>query len=120
MTNWLKLETAEAKRDGAISIKNSGRGMIKGDALLDPFTIDYKFSGTSFAVTKSVWAKICSDAQSNNLSMPAIKIILGNEDEKKTRLWLIDDGMFDAMLEAYNEKYATTNQLGLYEGDFKK
>lgn len=105
MTDWLKLEQAEAKRDGAQSIKNSGRGMFKGDARMPGFTIDFKFSGKSFNLTKSVWAKIVSDAQSNDLDNPIIKVILGDEDERKTRLWVIDDGVFKEMYASWRKEY---------------
>jgi hypothetical protein len=101
--NWLKLEQNEAKRDGAVSIKNSGRGLFKGDARLFPFTVDYKFSAKSFALNKLVWSKVCNDAATNQLDIPALKVVLGGEDEEKTRLWVIDDRMFKEMLEAWKE-----------------
>lgn len=101
--NWLKIEQKEASFDGATPIKNSGRGLFKGDARLFPFTIDYKFSAKSFALSKVVWAKACNDAASNDLDIPAIKVVLGAEDEPKTRLWVIDDRMFKEMLEAWRE-----------------
>lgn len=101
--NWLKIEQAEAKIDGAKPVKNSGRGMFKGDARLFPFTIDYKFSAKSFALNKLVWAKACKDAASNQLDIPAVKVVLGAEDEPKTRLWVIDDRTFKEMLQAWKE-----------------
>jgi hypothetical protein len=101
--NWLKIEQAEAERDGAVSMRNSGRGMFKGDARMFPFTIDYKFSAKSFALNKLVWNKICMDAASNQLDIPALKVVLGADDEPKTRLWVIDDRMFKEMLEAWKE-----------------
>lgn len=104
MTDWLRQEQQEAIRDGAIPTKNSGRGMKKGDAQLDPFTVDYKFTGKGFTVNRAVWAKACEDAKSNNYSHPTIKVVIGEEKEVKTRLWVIDDSMFKEMLEAYRRQ----------------
>ena len=106
MTDWLALEQAEAKRDGARPVSNSGRGhKEKGDARLGNFTIDYKMSAKQVTITKKMWAKVCSDATRNTLSDPALKLVIGEEDGPKTRLWVIDDTMFALMLEAYKEKY---------------
>lgn len=103
MTKWLRLEHAEAKRDGAKPQKNSGRSdHQKGDAILDGFTVDYKMSAKSFTLTKLVWGKATADAVKNDLSIPAIKVILGAEDEPKTRLWVIDEDTFNEFREAYN------------------
>ena len=98
----LKDEQNEAYRDGATPVKNSGRGLFKGDARLFPFTIDYKFSEKSFTISKSVWAKACSDAASNNLDIPAIKVVLG-EKGNATRLWIIDQRTFMEMYQAWEE-----------------
>lgn len=82
-------EQSEAKRDGAKLTKNSGRGQYqKGDAFLDIFTVDYKEYAKSFSISQDVWAKICSDAFRNSQSEPALKIILG-EGNQKTRLWIV-------------------------------
>lgn len=37
-------ERRQAKRDGADVVKNSGRGMNKGDATLENYMVDYKFT----------------------------------------------------------------------------
>lgn len=102
MPDWLKREQAEAKHDGAKPQKNSGRGIKKGDAMLDGITVDYKMSAKSVTINTEMWAKICSDALSNQLSSPALKIVLG--DEKKTRLWVIDEGLFMDMYEAWKAR----------------
>lgn len=102
MTDWLKLEVREAQRDGAKPTKNSGRGIQKGDAQLDNFTVDYKFTGKSFTLNRAVWAKVCEDAKSNNYSDPTLKVIIGEENEVKTRVWIVEDQMFHDMLDAYN------------------
>ena len=82
-------EASEAKRDGARLQSNSGRGQYqKGDAKVDIFTVDYKEYKQSFGLSRSVWAKVCTDAMRNGQSEPALKIILG-EGNEKTRLWVV-------------------------------
>jgi|SRR6185312_17330545 len=99
-------EADEIKRDGATPVKNSGRsrGIAKGDAILEPFLIDYKEYEKSFGITKDFWAKISTDAVNNGRRQPALKLVIGG-DGPKTRLWVIGDSMFQEMLEAWKEKY---------------
>ena len=88
-------EASEAKRDGARLQKNSGRGQYqKGDARLDIFTVDYKEYKQSFGLSRAVWAKVCTDAMRNSQSEPALKIILG-EGNEKTRLWVVAEHIID-------------------------
>lgn len=98
-------EADEIKRDGSIPVKNSGRsrGVAKGDAILEPFLIDYKEYSKSFSINSDFWAKISTDAIHNGRRQPALKLVMG--DEKKTRLWVIGDTMFHEMLGAWREKY---------------
>lgn len=104
-------EEAEAKRDGARLQPNSGRGKHKkGDAVLGPFIIDYKEYAASFGVSVSVWAKLSKDAIIKGLKQPALKLVLGKEDQPKVRLWVIGDEMFHEMLEAWNEKQEKLNE----------
>lgn len=94
-------EKSEAKRDGATLINNSGRGQYrKGDAILYPFTVDYKEYKKGIRIDDKIWGKICMDANRNNDTVPSLKIILG-ENDNKTRLWLIDDLMFHEMRAAW-------------------
>lgn len=96
-------EAQEVKRDGAKAQKNSGRGQIrKGDAVLGPFTVDYKEAIKSFNLNTRVWAKVCTDSFKNK-NLPALKIILG-EGDHKTRLFIITEDMMYQMLEAWQEK----------------
>lgn len=85
-------EKSEAKRDGAVLQKNSGRGTKKGDAIwLFRYIVDYKEVSKSFTVNKKVWAKACTDAIHEGLSKyPLIKIILG-EGNNKVRLALVEE-----------------------------
>ena len=104
MVNYNKMEVSEAKRIGATAHKNSGRGKVKGDASYPGITIDFKFAEKSFSMNKDIWRKICSDAQSNKHA-PAINVLLGETGGIKTRLWIIEDGLFQEMREAWMEKY---------------
>lgn len=98
-------EKNEIKRDGSKAQKNSGRGQYrKGDAILEPFCYDIKEYSKSFSVSKSVWAKVCMDAYKSGNREPALKLVLGEGDEK-TRLWVVSEMMFAEMLDAWKEKY---------------
>lgn len=98
-------EANEIKKDGGTAQKNSGRGKIqKGDAKLGPFCYDIKEFSKSFGLSKAVWGKICTDAFRSGRMVPALKVVLGEANEK-VRLWVIDDGMFKEMLETWEEKY---------------
>lgn len=99
------MEKEEIKRDGGKPQKNSGRGKIqKGDAILEPFCYDIKEYEKSFSLSKDVWAKVCDDAFRSGRREPALKIVLGRANGK-TRLWVVEDMMFQQMREAWEEKY---------------
>jgi len=88
-------EKSEIKRDKAKAQKNSGRGHYqKGDAILDIFTVDYKEYPKGFTVNEDNWAKICTDAVRNSHSEPALKVILGS-DNNKTRLWIVAEHIIE-------------------------
>lgn len=93
---WLKKEIAECARDGAVPVKNSGRGLKKGDAILDnDFVVDYKMTDKSFTLSTKVWAKVQTDAWSNGNRIPAIKTVFFADGEvPAVRLWIIDDETF--------------------------
>lgn len=90
-------ERGESKRLGAKLGKNSGRGMVKGDATWENFCIDFKEVGKSFAVNKEVWAKACTDAIKNHAD-PAIIIVLG-EGNSKVRLAVIELEILEQLVE---------------------
>lgn len=97
-------EKSEAKRDGARLQKNSGRGHYqKGDARLDIFTVDYKEFAKSFSLSRSVWAKVCSDALRNGLTEPALKVVLGTGQEK-IRLWVVAEHIMDDYIRLRQEE----------------
>lgn len=97
-------ELSEIKRDGAKPQPNSGRGVhAKGDAILEPFLIDYKEYDQSFSVSRTNWAKLQRDAWTAGRREPAFKLVLGDKESKdKLRVWVISDAMFHEMLEVYN------------------
>ena len=98
-------EESEAKRDGAKTQPNSGRGKHKkGDAILGPFLIDYKEYASSFGVSIGVWAKLSKDAIIKGNKQPALKLVLGKEDQPKVRLWVIGDEQFHEMLRAWERE----------------
>lgn len=97
-----KSELYELSRIGATPQKNSGRGKFaKGDGVLDPFCVDVKESLKSFTLSRAVWAKITGDARQSGLLSPALKVVLGDENEAKMRMMIIDESMFLEMYEAY-------------------
>lgn len=100
-------EANEAKRDGATLQPNSGRGKHKkGDAVLNDYLlIDYKEFSKSFTITPAVWGKICTDAIGQGLQ-PALKIIMGQPDKPKVRMFVVSE---DTLLELLEFKW-------MYEG----
>jgi hypothetical protein len=88
-------EESEVKRDGARAQKNSGRGHYqKGDAVLDIFTVDYKEYPKGFTVNKNNWSKVCMDAIRNGHMEPALKVVLG-DGNNKTRLWIVAEHIIE-------------------------
>lgn len=72
-------ERREAKRDGAVPVKNSGRGFKKGDAVQDgEWLVDYKHNELSFTLKSTAWAKHSKDAWNDGQFKPLIKVIFGD------------------------------------------
>lgn len=97
-----KSELAEIKRLGAVPQKNSGRGKHdKGDAVLDDiWMVDVKEYKESFGLSKSVWAKTCTDAHRAGGKEPMLSVTLG-EGTTRVRLVVISQEMFLDMKTAY-------------------
>jgi len=95
-------ERGEAKRDGAKTQKNSGRGQYqKGDAQWNQFVVDYKESKSSFTLNQDVWSKICTDTfKVSRKKYPALKLIIG--EKKKIRLAVIEWAMLEDLVEAWS------------------
>ena len=79
-------EAEQAKIDGATLIKNSGRGMRKGDAHLDNYLIDYKFYAKQYSVSEKNWDKVREDAITEGFMDPVIAVVLGSG----TKLAVVD------------------------------
>jgi hypothetical protein len=97
-------ERGEIKRDGAKGQKNSGRGAYqKGDAILGDFVVDYKEYEKSISISKSMWAKICTDTfKVSRDKYPLLKLILGAGNHK-TRLAVIEWELFEQMKDCWEE-----------------
>lgn len=97
-------ERSEAKRDGAKQQKNSGRGDYqKGDAIWNGFVVDYKETAKSVAVSKEMWAKVCTDTFKVSRSYnPVLKLIIG-EGNNKTRLAVIEWSLLEQLVEKWHE-----------------
>jgi len=97
-------ERSEAKRDGAKQQKNSGRGDYqKGDALWNGFVVDYKETGKSVAVSKEMWAKVCTDTFKVSRSYhPVLKLVIG-EGNSKTRLAVIEWSLLEQLVESWQD-----------------
>lgn len=89
-------EKNESKRIGAKQHKNSGRGIKKGDATWNNFTVDFKEVGKSFTINADIWAKAVTDAIKNN-NDPAIVVILG-EGNKKVRLGIVEFSILEELV----------------------
>lgn len=92
-------EASEAKRWGGKLQANSGRGKHeKGDAIVDKFVVDIKEYSKSFGLSKAVWGKISTDAVKQG-KRPALNIVLGDNDGRKVRVWVISESDFQEYLE---------------------
>jgi hypothetical protein len=95
-------ERSEVKRDNAKAQKNSGRGDYqKGDSQWHGFVVDYKEYEKSISISKSIWAKICTDTfKVSRDKHPVLKIILG-KDNQKTRLAVIEWSLLEQLVECW-------------------
>jgi len=99
-----KSEAAEIKRFGGKAQPNSGRGKHKkGDAIIDKFVVDVKEYSKTFGLSKAVWGKICTDAVKQG-KRPALNIVLGDNDGRKVRMWVISDADMQEYLELLDER----------------
>lgn len=97
-----RTELSEIRRFGGSAQKNSGRGKHnKGDATLGPFTVDVKEYSKGYSISRTNWAKICTDSAKNG-NEPALMLALG-EGQQVTRVWVIGEQMFGEMLAAWEQ-----------------
>ena len=78
-----RTEKEEIKRDGAKAVKNSGRGMRKGDAMRNQFLIDYKHCEKSHTVSVVNWRKLAKDAWNEHYKHPLLCLVLGDNSQHK-------------------------------------
>ena len=78
-----RTEKEEIKKDGAKAVKNSGRGMRKGDAMKNKFLIDYKHCEKSHTVSVANWRKLAKDAWNENYKHPLLCLVLGDNSQHK-------------------------------------
>ncbi len=90
-------EKQEIKKDKAKAVKNSGRGIKKGDAVFHKFLIDYKHNAKSFTLNHAAWLKMRKDAWRSNYLYPCITVVLGEDSE--TKVAIIDWDVFLDLLE---------------------
>jgi hypothetical protein len=95
-------EKSESKRIGAKQHKNSGRGIKKGDATWNNFTVDFKEVSKSFTINQDVWAKAVTDAIKNN-NDPAIIVVIG-KDNKKVRLAILEFSILEELINLDSRK----------------
>ena len=95
--DWNLRERSEAKRMGAKTTKNSGRGMVKGDGRWRNFLVDWKFAKKSFTLNKDVWSKVVTDTlKSDREKNPALIIVLG-EGNDIVRLAIIEQEVLEQL-----------------------
>jgi hypothetical protein len=92
-----RTEKEEIKKDKAKAIKNSGRGIRKGDAMLNKFLLDYKHNGKNFTLTHKNWLKMRKDAWNSNYRYPCISVVLGENSE--TKVAIVDWEVFRELVE---------------------
>lgn len=92
-----RTEKEEIKKDKAKSVKNSGRGVNKGDAVLNKFLVDYKHNEKTFTLTHKNWLKMRIDAWKSNYRYPCISIVMGKDSE--TKVAIVDWEVFRELVE---------------------
>lgn len=91
-----RTEKEEIKKDKAKGVKNSGRGVKKGDAVMNQFMLDYKHNEKTFTLTHKFWKKLAKDAWDNNYKYPCISVVFGKDSE--TKVAIIDWEVFKELI----------------------
>ncbi len=73
-------ETREARKDKATLVPNSGRGVLKGDAKIYDYLLDYKHVISTHTIKATAWKKHSKDAWNNGHLSPLYKIIYGENE----------------------------------------
>jgi hypothetical protein len=90
-------EKQEIKKDGAKGVKNSGRGVNKGDATYHKFLLDYKHNASTYTLTREAWIKMRKDAWRSQYRYPCISVVLGEDSD--TKVAIIDWDVFKELIE---------------------
>lgn len=94
-------EKLEIRKIGGQPIKNSGRGIRKGDFTWKIFVGDIKLRMKSISVSQGTWAKVCSDTLKTDAnSFPLLVAVLGG-DQTKTRLAVIEFSLLEELVDCY-------------------
>ena len=114
-------EKEAAKRDSAKPVKNSGRGLKKGDATMGEFIIDYKHNGKTFTLTRDAWIKLRKDAWNSNYKHPLISVVLGEDSDVKVGIieWHLLKELIEYNITTSNlsgNHCACTDSQGVREG----
>jgi len=91
-----RTEKEEIKKDKAKAVKNSGRGIKKGDAVMNKFVVDYKHNEKTFTLTHKFWKKITKDAWNSNYRYPCVSVVMGKDSE--TKVAIIDWEVFKELV----------------------
>lgn len=76
-------EQKQAKNDNAKPVKNSGRGVRKGDALRGFLMVDYKFTeSNSFSINIDAWKKLNQQAYAEGYE-PTIVVVFENHNDRE-------------------------------------
>jgi hypothetical protein len=91
-----RTEKEEIKKDKAKPVKNSGRGVKKGDATLNKFLVDYKHNSKTFTLSHKAWKKLVKDSWGDNYKYPCISVVMGKDSE--TKVAIIDWDVFKELI----------------------
>jgi len=95
-------EAREIKKDGSKPVKNSGRGLHKGDAVLNGrYLVDYKNYTKSFSISIKKWQKHALDSIEESYLTPCFGVTL-NDETDSIKVAIIPWDEFMRLQEAYN------------------
>ena len=99
--DYNRKEELKARKDSAELVKNSGRGMRKGDARYQNFIIDYKFTeAKSFSLNVDKFKKHEKDAWKEGME-GCFVVVFDNSNEKS--IALVDWDILKSILDDYDE-----------------
>lgn len=109
MANENRKEELRARMDGARLVKNSGRGMNKGDAVYHNILIDYKFTEKdSYSLNINKFQKHLQDAFSHRLQ-PAIVVIY--ENHKNRAIAMVEWPLLQELIDENNDLHSQIDYL---------